>query len=291
LSRPYTIRWTASDNIGVTSVGLFLSRDGGMTFPDTIAAQVFGSSSYVWNVTDIDCATCRVKAVARDASANSGADVSNGDFTIIEHDTVPPVVTLLTPNGGEILPCGYAYEVEWNASDNRGVVWTQVLFSANSGISYAETLASGPYDSTFLWTVPNKDFSHCRIKIVCIDADQNRSSDASDADFATSSQTDVVGTASSLPQTLVLFQNQPNPFNPATEIRFGVPEETMVSLQVFSVEGRLIRVLTEGRYPPGYYSAFWDGKDTNGGSVSSGVYLYRLVTEKEALTKKMLMLK
>lgn len=289
--QPYTIQWNAEDNVGVTSVSIFLSRDGGSTFPDTIASPILSGSSYVWDVTDVDCTICRIKVVARDAGANTGFDISDADFTIVEADTVPPVVSLLMPNGGEIFHCNNQYEVTWSASDNRGITRTCVLFSTNSGVAYPETLAAGQLDSTFLWTAPDKDLESCRMRIVCVDEDLNESYDDSDADFRVSSVTDVEADLHDRPGTLVLSQNHPNPFNPATEIQFGLPEETQVSLEVFNIEGRLVTVLANGRYPAGYHCAYWDGRDAMGIPVSSGIYLYRLVTGEKALTKKMLMLK
>lgn len=78
----YDIQWTASDNIGVTSVALLLSTDGGSSFPDTIAPAEPNDGSFTWAVPDIDSKTSRIKVVAVDAAMNEGADVSDDDFTL-----------------------------------------------------------------------------------------------------------------------------------------------------------------------------------------------------------------
>jgi hypothetical protein len=91
--------------------------------------------------------------------------------------------------------------------------------------------------------------------------------------------------------TLVLYQNYPNPFNPSTTISFTLAENSPVNLTVYGVNGNVIKVLKNGIFPPGYYEVLWDGKDTNGSPVSSGVYFYRMNAGDKVLAKKMVLLK
>ena len=97
----------------------------------------------------------------------------------------------------------------------------------------------------------------------------------------------------SLPKTLSLAQNVPNPFNPATTISYSVPEGTLVkvTLKVYDIRGRLVRTLVDEVREPGSYTVFWDGKDDNGWHVSSGVYLYRMRSGDFLQTRKMVLLK
>jgi hypothetical protein len=90
---------------------------------------------------------------------------------------------------------------------------------------------------------------------------------------------------------LVLDQNRPNPFNPSTEIRFSLPHRCAVRLNVFDAAGRLVRVLHNGILGPGGHSIVWDGTNNAGRAVGSGVYFYRLCAGKEAISKKMVLLK
>jgi hypothetical protein len=90
---------------------------------------------------------------------------------------------------------------------------------------------------------------------------------------------------------LVLEQNQPNPFNPTTKIRFYLPERGMVALEVYDARGALVRRLARGQFDVGAHAIDWDGTDANGQPVASGVYVYRLVTERRAVSKKMVLLK
>jgi hypothetical protein len=96
---------------------------------------------------------------------------------------------------------------------------------------------------------------------------------------------------SPLPTKLAL-ENFPNPFNPSTTIRFALPRDADVTLKVYDVAGRLVRTLLE-REPrdAGVHDALWDGNDTGGNPVSSGVYFYRLTAGTETLTRKAVLLK
>jgi M6 family metalloprotease-like protein len=90
---------------------------------------------------------------------------------------------------------------------------------------------------------------------------------------------------------LVLDQNVPNPFNPRTSIRFYLPSRTDVRLDVYDVRGALVRSLSRGAYNSGPHAVEWDGTDNAGHQVASGFYVYRLVTNERALSRKMLLLK
>lgn len=76
-----------------------------------------------------------------------------------------------------------------------------------------------------------------------------------------------------------LFQNLPNPFFSQTSIRYSIPTETKVSLQVFDATGRNVRALVEGRQKPGEYSMIWNGHDEQNHKLPAGVYFYRLNAE------------
>jgi hypothetical protein len=90
---------------------------------------------------------------------------------------------------------------------------------------------------------------------------------------------------------LVLEQNHPNPFNPRTSIRFYLPERGPIELNVYDVHGALVRRLALGDFASGAHAVEWDGNDAHGEAVASGVYVYRLVSERRAIAKKMVLLK
>ena len=88
-----------------------------------------------------------------------------------------------------------------------------------------------------------------------------------------------------------LNQNYPNPFNPTTTISFVLPSTDEVNLSIYDAQGALIQTLVEGRRDAGVNTNTWDGRDTRGEEVSSGVYFYRLTAGDKTLTKKMVLLK
>jgi hypothetical protein len=89
-----------------------------------------------------------------------------------------------------------------------------------------------------------------------------------------------------IPKEFSLSQNYPNPFNPSTTIRFSLPSRSFVSLKVFDVLGREVSILLADEMPAGTYARQW-----NAAELPSGVYFYRLQSDKFTETKKFVLLK
>jgi len=83
-----------------------------------------------------------------------------------------------------------------------------------------------------------------------------------------------------------IFQNYPNPFNAETVIQYELPINSDVDLVVYDVLGRMVVRLVQKRQTRGAYSVKWDGKDRNGNSVSSGVYVYKLTAHSSARIRR-----
>jgi len=99
-----------------------------------------------------------------------------------------------------------------------------------------------------------------------------------------------------LPKVTQLLQNYPNPFNPETWIPYQLNQASEVSLRIYSSDGTLVRQIDLGLKPAGNYqrterAIYWDGRNTSGESVSSGVYFYRLQAGDYSQTRKMVILK
>jgi hypothetical protein len=90
---------------------------------------------------------------------------------------------------------------------------------------------------------------------------------------------------------LLLLQNVPNPFNPSTTIPFVLPKREHVRISVYNVEGKLVKNLLNGVLDKGLKRVRWDGTDSYGRPVSSGVYFCRLNAAGDVLTKKMVLLR
>ncbi|MEA3288401.1 MAG: lamin tail domain-containing protein, partial [Candidatus Marinimicrobia bacterium] len=94
-----------------------------------------------------------------------------------------------------------------------------------------------------------------------------------------------------LPEESVLEQNFPNPFNPSTTLRYGIPEESAVSMIIYDIRGNVVRTMQSGSKPAGWYELEWNGLDNAGIPVSTGLYLTRLQVGTYTQTIKMLYLK
>jgi uncharacterized protein (TIGR02145 family) len=91
---------------------------------------------------------------------------------------------------------------------------------------------------------------------------------------------------SELPKEYMLFQNNPNPFNPQTKISHSVPKESYITLKVYDLLGREVATLIQEKKERGEYSVIWKSE-----CVPSGVYFYRLIAGDFVETKKMIAMK
>jgi hypothetical protein len=94
------------------------------------------------------------------------------------------------------------------------------------------------------------------------------------------------GSTPVVPADVVLFGAAPNPFNPSTLIRFGLPSEMEASLTIYDISGQLVQTLVEGVIPAGERGVAWDGRTNRGAGASSGVYVVRLRAGSRELTQK-----
>lgn len=94
-----------------------------------------------------------------------------------------------------------------------------------------------------------------------------------------------------IPLVTKLSGNYPNPFNPNTTISFSISENQNVNLKIYNSKGQLVKNLVSERLSAGNHNVLWNGKDNTGKNVASGVYFYRMNTDKAKFTKKMLLMK
>jgi hypothetical protein len=83
-----------------------------------------------------------------------------------------------------------------------------------------------------------------------------------------------------------LSQNYPNPFNPSTTISFQLPEASFITLKVFDAIGTEVETIAEGKYPAGVHEVIFDAE-----KLSSGLYMYRIISGSNELTRKMMVVK
>ncbi|MFH1573601.1 MAG: FlgD immunoglobulin-like domain containing protein, partial [Acidobacteriota bacterium] len=97
-----------------------------------------------------------------------------------------------------------------------------------------------------------------------------------------------------VPAVFFLGPAIPNPFNPVTEISYGIPASagpSRVEMNVYDAQGRRVTALVDTDQAPGEYRVVWDGRDHNGTPVASGVYFYRVKWNGKSETRRMVLLK
>ena len=89
-----------------------------------------------------------------------------------------------------------------------------------------------------------------------------------------------------LPSSTKLFQNYPNPFNPVTKIKYQLSKTNYVTIKLYDLLGREIKVLTQKHHQPGNYELNFDGS-----GLTSGTYIYRIIAGDFTDSKKLILLK
>ena len=94
-----------------------------------------------------------------------------------------------------------------------------------------------------------------------------------------------------IPNHVSISQNFPNPFNPETQFSYTLNKSGTISLRIYDIMGKLIYTVYDGFQRAGNHNVLWSGLDQNKRPVSSGVYFYRLVTQSNTISKKMVLAK
>jgi hypothetical protein len=99
-----------------------------------------------------------------------------------------------------------------------------------------------------------------------------------------------------IPKEFRLLQNYPNPFNPETWIPYQLPSDAQVRIHIYNIQGKLVRIMDLGKKATGVYiskdkAAYWDGRDSVGERVSSGIYFYWLSAGDFSATHRMAIVK
>jgi len=108
--------------------------------------------------------------------------------------------------------------------------------------------------------------------------------------FQNETNADITGDETT-PAAYGLAQNFPNPFNPATTIKFDMKAKGHVAIKIYNVAGQLVRTLVDEVYEAGHHQVTWDGTNNIGSKVASGVYFYKMETKNFSQTKKMVLLR
>ena len=142
------------------------------------------------------------------------------------------------------------------------------------------------------WNVPSPcDSSYSALVYTLLGNDADRSNDTMNREiFCLSVGVDEEKTHP-IQYSFTLFQSKPNPFASRTEILYSLPKETQVSLEIYGLSGRLVRTLIHGREEAGVHRITWDGRDEERNNVGSGIYFYKLRTDRESRVRKLILIR
>jgi hypothetical protein len=201
-------------------------------------------------------------------------------------DNLPPNV----PGGFTASPGHQAIELFWKRNWEPDFKHYAIYRGTEPGFDpLAATpiaILVGVLDTAYTDTDLDPEVCEYYYRLAAFDQNANRSEFSAEVH---SSYTAIPGAG--VPSRYALYANVPNPFNPLTKIVFSIPEPAQVNLTVHDVSGRAIATLAEGRFPAGEFTRTWDGRDTNGRDVPSGVYLARITAGSFTATQKMTLLR
>ena len=95
----------------------------------------------------------------------------------------------------------------------------------------------------------------------------------------------------SLPTQFTIEPAYPNPFNPITTIRYGLPTTKEVTISIYDIRGRLISNLFKSEQPAGWYEITWNGQINDGSIAPAGMYFYKIIAGDEIKTSKISLVK
>ncbi|RKX45344.1 MAG: hypothetical protein DRP27_04375, partial [Thermotogae bacterium] len=122
---------------------------------------------------------------SRDAAGNNaeGGYVWTGPWNIGVSDTEKPVVTLISPNGGEKWEMGTQHDITWVATDNVGVASVDIYYSTDEGLNWVLVATGEGNDGLYSWSLPSEPSTKYLVKVVAHDAAGNTGDDISNANF------------------------------------------------------------------------------------------------------------
>jgi subtilisin-like proprotein convertase family protein len=165
-----------------------------------------------------------------------------------------------------------------------GTDCTRFFLSLNNGpYQHLRTIMPSAHDSLYFEPV-TANTPDCRL--LAVTYRDLRADSITSPDFVLEAASSAIGNLSGIPADFFLGDNYPNPFNPSTTIRFGVPHTAVVRMEVFDMLGRRVAVVLNSSLPPGVHSVVWDCS-----SCPSGMYVLRMESEQRAFLKKMLLMK
>ena len=214
----------------------------------------------------VNMAESHLTTTAIDCSAMQGTILKFWRWLNVEQPAYDHAYVRISTNGGSTWT-----QVWSNGSEITDAAWTQVSYDIGA-------LVDGRANVLIRWTMGTTD-----------DSWQYSGWNLDDVElWAMPTYVSGVG---DLPARQLALGNHPNPFNPLTKVAFALETAGFASLDVYDMQGRLVRRLVAGELAAGPHAVVWDGLDGDGRTVGSGVYLARLTAGAQTAEHKMVMLK
>jgi len=295
----YALGINSSDELfGATNYGIYISTDNGAIWNSTVLDTPYFEDICIKPSDDIFVST-----------AWDGIFVSrdNGDTWTAINTGLPPhpfyitMAILSIDFVGDTLYCGVSSNRGVYKSTDNGSNWfssgldtssVTCLAIDSNGYIYAGTNLGGAYlsnDHANTWTGINSGLTNDHVTELFITPDGHILAGTYYALFR-STQT-IVSIDHMTTMGFSLSQNYPNPFNPTTTLKYNLPETSDITLNIFDITGRNIKQWSVSNQQSGWHEVIWDGTDTHGNIVSTGVYIYSLKAGDFIDTKKMVFMK
>jgi beta-lactamase superfamily II metal-dependent hydrolase len=280
------INWTATDNVGVTTVDVDYSTDEGDSWTNVVAGAP-NTGSLTWNVPNLPTSFALVRVTAHDGAGNTGVASSGGDFTIA--DLTAPVVAVTTPHAGDSYLTSSQQSVTWTASDNVGVDSVNVDYSVNGAGGPWQPVEHGLANSgTVQWTLPDAPTDSALVMVTAFDHALNQSSGTNDGLFQI--QQDLTGVGGGVAR-FALYPAVPSPSVGGTQLRFSLATPGPAALEVFDLAGRLVWSLNQASLGAGEHAINWPAVSDRGVPVGAGIYFVRLSSRQRNTTIKFILLR
>jgi len=219
-----------------------------------------------------------------------GHPLSLSDFILMIRIMLHDATAIPKPTPGSDLATIYAVTKgsETNVSTNANLGAALFVFEGEGKVSSSLKYEQGVVDGNLRVLVYMNSSAGVTGELLTIESAAKFSVEAVD-NFGRPVKTTVVNRA--IPAAFALRPNYPNPFNPATNIAFALPVDSKVSLKIYNVAGQLVRTVVNQTMPAGNHTVTWDGSNSSGDKVASGIYFYRLNAGSFSKTMKMVMTK
>ena len=273
-----TITWDVANTsvapVNAAEVNILLSIDGGNTFTEILASNIPNDGTEQLQIPNLPTTEARIKV---EAAANVFFDISNENFTI-EDNPIPVELTAFFVIGIE---------------EGALLKWTTVTETNNAGfsiekstnnkefteISFVEGMGTKTEITDYSYTDKNvkAGIYYYRLKQIDLDGSFN---------YSNSVEVDI-----NAPTAFILSQNYPNPFNPSTNIKFSLPVDSKVAINLYNTLGEKVDVLVDKELSIGHHEL-----NFNASSLSNGIYYYTINAQGKdgsifVSTKKMVLMK